>query len=105
MQTITQASDYLGQKIVLVVDNFIIHHSQKTRKFLEQYADQLILFALPTYAPWLNLIELLWKHLRRKVTHNHLFKTISKLVDAVCSFLDTLNQTPSLTLSIISATE
>ena len=105
MQTITQAPDYLGQKIVLVVDNFIIHHSQKTRKFLEQYADQLILFALPTYSPRLNLIELLWKHLRRKVTHNHLFKTISKLVDAVCSFLDALNQTPSLTLSIIGATE
>jgi transposase len=105
MQTVTQAPDYRGQKIVLVVDNFIIHHSQKTRKFLEQYAHQLILFALPTYSPWLNLIELLWKHLRRKVTHNHLFKTISKLVEAVCSFLDTLNQTPSLTLSIIGATE
>jgi len=105
MQTVTQSPDYAGQKIVLVVDNFIIHHSQKTLKFLEPYADQLILFALPTYSPWLNLIELLWKHLRRKVTHNHLFQTISKLVQAVRSFLNALNQNPTLTLSVIGATE
>jgi len=37
MQTVTQAPEYRGQKIVLIVDDFIIHHSQKTRRFLEQY--------------------------------------------------------------------
>lgn len=105
MQTVIQSPEYHGQKIILLVDNFIIHHSHKTIQFLEQYADQLVLFALPTYAPWLNVIELLWKHLRRKVTHNHLFKTIAQLVQAVCSFLKSLNRTPQRTLSIIGATE
>lgn len=105
MQTVTQAPDYHGQKIVLVVDNFIIHRSRKTREFLEKYADQLLLFMLPTYSPWLNLIERLWKHLRRKVTHNHLFESIQELVKAVCSFLEALNATPQLTLSVIGATE
>lgn len=105
MQTVTQAADYHGQKIVLVVDNFIIHHSRKTQQFLEKYADQLVLFMLPTYSPWLNLIERLWKHLRRKVTHNHLFASIAELVKAVCSFLHTLNATPQLTLSIIGVTD
>jgi len=105
MQTVTRAPDYQGEKIVLVVDNFIIHHSRKTQEFLEKYADQLLLFMLPTYSPWLNLIELLWKHLRRKVTHNHLFTSIAELVKAVCSFLDTLNATPHLILSVIGATE
>lgn len=105
MRTVTQLPDYHGQKIVLVVDNFRIHQSKKTLAFLKQYADQLILFALPTYSPWLNLIERLWKHLRRKVTHNHLFQTVAQLVKAVRSFLDVLNQSPSLTLSIIGATE
>ncbi|MBI1854778.1 MAG: IS630 family transposase [Chloroflexi bacterium] len=105
MQTITQSPDYHGQKIAMVVDNFIIHHSQKTMKFLKQYSNQLILFALPTYSPWLNAIELLWKHLRRKVTHNHLFESISQLVQAVCSFFKSLNRTPQLTLQIIGATE
>ena len=105
METVTQSPEYHGQKIVLVVDNFIIHHSQKTLQFLKKYAKQLVLFALPTYSPWLNRIELLWKHLRRKVTHNHLFKTISELVQAVGSFLEKLNETPQLTLSVIGATE
>ena len=105
MQTVTQSPDYHGQKIVLIVDNFRIHHSKKTLAFLEQYADQLVLFALPTYSPWLNLIERLWKHLRRKVTHNHLFQSIAQLVEAVHSFLDALNQARSLALSIIGATE
>jgi len=105
MHTVTQSPDYHGQKIVLVVDNFIIHHSQQTMKFLEHYADQLVLFALPTYSPWLNAIELLWKHLRRKVTHNHLFETIVRLVQAVRSFFKALNRTPHRTLQIIGATE
>ncbi len=105
MRTVIQSPDYHGQKIVMVVDNFIIHHSQKTTKFLEQYADQLVLFALPTYSPWLNAIELLWKHLRRKVTHNHLFESISQLVETVSTFLKSLNRTPQLTLQIIGATE
>lgn len=105
MQTVTQSPDYHRQKIVLIVDNFRIHHSKKTLAFLEQYADQLVLFALPTYSPWLNLIERLWKHLRRKVTHNHFFQSIAQLVEAVRSFLDALNQARSLALSIIGATE
>lgn len=105
MQTVTQALDYHGQKIVVVVDNFIIHRSCKTQEFLEKYKDQLVLFMLPTYSPWLNLIERLWKHLRRKVTHNHLFASIAELVKAVCSFLEALNATPQLTLSVIGATE
>lgn len=105
MQSVTQSPDYHGQKIVLVIDNYRIHHSKKTVQFLKQYAHQLLLFALPTYSPWLNLIERLWKHLRRKVTHNYLFKSIAQLVKAVCSFLKSLNLSPNLTLSIIGATE
>jgi transposase len=105
MQTVIQSPDYHGQRIILVVDNFRIHTSKKTLEFLKKYAEQLTLFMLPTYSPWLNLIERLWKHLRRKVTHNHLFQNILQLVEAVCSFLHTLNQSPTLVLSIIGATE
>jgi len=34
-----------------------------------------------------------------------LFASIAELVKAVCSFLDALNATPQLTLSVIGATE
>jgi putative transposase len=62
---------YSGPKIGLVVDNYIIHHSKKTQAILDQYADRIVIVPLPTYSPKLNVIELLWKYLRRKVTHNH----------------------------------
>lgn len=68
---------------------------------LERYADRLEIVALPTYAPKLNVIEMLWKHLRRKVTHNHLYETISKLVEAVEDFLKSLNERRAEVLSVI----
>lgn len=92
---------YQGPKIGLVVDNYIIHRSKKTMVCLEKYADRLEIVALPTYAPKLNVIELLWKYLRKKVTHNHLYETIFKLVEAVDDFLKSLNQRRAEVLSVI----
>ncbi len=57
--------------------------------------------ALPTYSPKLNLIERLWKHLRRKVTHNHLFDGIANLVAAVEKFFTDLDGRRSEVLSVI----
>lgn len=91
----------LGRKIVLVVDNYIIHHSKITEETLRPYADRLTLFRLPTYAPKLNVIEWLWKSLRAQVTHNHLFASIDALVQAVTAFLTNLATQPQTVLSII----
>jgi putative transposase len=92
---------YDGPKIGLVIDNFIIHRSKKTQAVLEKYADRIEIVPLPTYSPKLNIIELLWKYLRRKVTHNHLFKTIDNLLEAVLDFLKSLSQKPELVLSVV----
>ena len=80
-----------GPPVVLVADNYIIHRSQKTTQTLAAYADRLCVVALPTYSPHLNLIERLWKHLRRTVTHNHLFKSITELLEAVEQFFRDLD--------------
>ena len=58
---------------------------------------------LPTYAPQLNPIELLWKYLRRKVTHNYLFESVVKLVEAVTQFFEQMHQDPATVLSVIGA--
>ena len=92
---------HAGPKVVMVVDNYIIHHSKKALAYLEKYADRLQVFGLPTYSPKLNVIELLWKYLRRKVTHNHLFASTDALLEAVKDFLNSLNDQPSLVLSVI----
>lgn len=90
-----------GPKVVLVLDNYIIHRSKKTTAVLAKYADRLEVMALPTYSPKLNLIERLWKHLRRKVTHNHLFGGIADLVATVSQFLTDLDGRRSEVLSVI----
>ena len=83
------------------MDNYIIHHSRKTNQVLERYADRLMVVALPTYSPKLNPIELLWKYLRRKVTHNHLFDSVNTLVEAVEAFFAGLDSHPAEVLSVI----
>jgi len=94
-----------GPKVVLVVDNYIIHRSKKTSAVLASYADRLTVVALPTYSPKLNPMELLWKHLRRKVTHNHLFESVRALVEAVEAFFAHLDSRPAEALSVIGCSE
>ncbi len=93
-----------GPKIVLVVDNYIIHHSKITNETLGRYADRLEVYRLPTYAPKLNVIEWLWKSLRAQVTHDHLFASIEALVKAVTAFFADLVAKPKTVLSIIGST-
>jgi len=96
---------YNGPKIGIVIDNFIIHRSKKTQAVLEKYADRIEIIPLPTYSPKLNIIEMLWKYLRRKVTHNHLFKSIDDLLNAVIDFLKSLTLKPELVLSVLGYSE
>ncbi len=90
-----------GTKVVLVIDNYIIHRSKATQRVLERYADRLIVCPLPTYSPKLNVIELVWKYLRRKVTHNHLFASVAALTEAVETFFAELDRQPATVLSVI----
>jgi len=105
MQEYGSADSGPGRKVVLIVDNYIIHRSQKSQHLLAKYADRLTVMALPTYSPKLNLIERLWKHLQRKVTHNHLFASLGQLVEAVEQFFDYLTQHPAEVLSVIGCSE
>lgn len=66
-------------------------------------AGRLVLLYLPTYSPWLNPIEMLWRHYRRKVTHCELFEMVKLLVAATRDFFDRYNQTPEKVLSIIGS--
>ena len=97
--------NYSGPKIGLVVDNYIIHRSKKTQAILDKYGDWIEIVPLRTYSPKLNVIEMFWKYLSRKVTHNHLFASIEKLVNAVLEFLKSLNERPDEVLSVIGCSE
>jgi putative transposase len=66
-------------------------------------AGRLVLLYLPTYSPWLNPIEMLWRHYRREVTHCELFESITALVKATLEFFKRYNEMPERVLSIIGA--
>ncbi len=89
------------RRVVLVLDNYGIHQSRQSRERLEREGSWLTVCWLPTYAPQLNPIEMLWKHLRRRVTHNHLYSSIEPLVEAIENFFGQLDHQPAEVLSII----
>ncbi|MGI8485177.1 MAG: transposase, partial [Thermomicrobiales bacterium] len=61
------------------------------------------LLYLPTYSPWLNPIEMLWRHLRREVTHCELFTSVTALIAATDVFFDQHNHLPWGVCSIIGS--
>jgi putative transposase len=63
-------------------------------------AGRLVRLYLPTSSPWLNPIELLWRHFRREVTHCELFETVNALLAATRDFFDRSNRQPRAVLSI-----
>jgi transposase len=84
-------------------DNFVAHQDGEVEAVLRSAAGRLVLLYLPTYSPWLNPIEMLWRHFRREVTHCELFETVKVLIDASYDFFNRFNRTPEKVLSIIGA--
>jgi len=72
-----------ARQIHLVVDNYIIHKSKKTKKYLASLDGLFVLHFLPPYSPEHNRIERLWRDLHANVTRNHRCRTISRLMDRV----------------------
>ena len=62
-------------------DNASTHEDDEVEAVLRGAAGRLVLLYLPTYSPWLNPIEMLWRHYRREVTHCELFESIDALLD------------------------
>lgn len=91
------------QTIYLAWDNCNTHQDGEVEAVLRAAAGRLVLLYLPTYSPWLNPIEMLWRHFRREVTHCELFSTLKLLVKATYDFFARYNLIPHRVLSIIGA--
>lgn len=91
------------QTVYVAWDNVNTHQDDEVEAVVRSAAGRLVLMYLPTYSPWLNPIEMLWRHFRREVTHCELFESVKALLDASKDFFDRFNQTPEKVLSIIGA--
>ena len=90
-----------ARRIVLVLDNYIIHKSRETRRFLRRNPKFELLFQ-PVYHPWVNRIERLWKQLHDTVTRNHTWLTMEALMNAVRRFLEAAQPFPGAAHGVAS---
>lgn len=56
--------------ITLIVDNYIIHKSRETLRWLKVNPKFRVIYQ-PVYSPWVNHVERLWQALHETITRNH----------------------------------
>ena len=95
---------HLDETIYVTWDNASMHQDDEVEAVVRAAAGRLVLLYLPTYSPWLNPIEMLWRQFRREVTHWELFVSVTALVDTSLDFFHRYNTQPQKVLSIIGAT-
>lgn len=91
-----------AKRIHLVLDNFIIHKSRKTRRHLAQLGGRVVVHFLPPYSPESNIIERLWKQLHDHVTRNHTHRAIEPLMEAVDEFIEGAQPFPGTQVSMLA---
>lgn len=89
--------------IYVAWDNANTHQDDEVEAVVRAAAGPLVLLYLPTYSPWLNPIEMLWRHFRREVTHCELYATVKDLLAASRDFFERHNQMPEPVPSIIGS--
>lgn len=91
------------ETIYVAWDNATTHEEEEVGAVVRAGAGRLVLLYLPTYSPWLNPIEMLWRHFRREGTHCELFESVKALLRAAQDFFTRYQQCPERVLSIIGA--
>lgn len=74
-----------AEYLFINVDGSSIYKSKSTKEWLKSHP-QIIFVPLPSYAPKLNLQELIWRWMRAEVTHNHFFGSFTALIEAAKRF-------------------
>lgn len=91
------------ETVYVAWDNASSHEDDEIEAVVRGAAGRLVLLYLPTYSPWLNPVEMLWRHFRREVTHCELFETLAALHAATLDFFARCNAQPQRVLSIIGS--
>jgi transposase len=89
--------------IYVAWDNASTHQDHEVEAVVRGTAGRLVLLYLPTYSPWLNPIEMLWRHFRREVTHCEIFESVKLLLVAARDFFNRYNALPLKVRSIIGS--
>ena len=82
-----------ARELVLILDNYIIHKSETVTRWLGNNPKFTLLFQ-PTYSPWVNQIERLWKTMHDTITRNHRCHTFRELAVRIVRFLEVVQPFP-----------
>lgn len=74
-------------KIYIILDNARYYHSQIVKDFLKEHP-RIVLKFIPPYSPNLNIIERLWKILKKKVVYNKFYLKFDDFRKNVLEFLE-----------------
>ncbi len=76
------------ENIYIITDNARYYLSKKLREWVEGTKIKQIF--LPLYSPNLNLIERLWKFLRKEIINTKFYRTKHEFQDTVLKFFDNI---------------
>ena len=83
------------RKVFLILDNLKVHHGKLVAAWLEEHAEKIEVFFLPSYAPEYNPDEY-WNHaLMRSVHSGQRPFTVKDISRKIQSFMRNLRQNPS----------
>lgn len=80
---------YPDQFLYIILDNAAYQHCKKVKQKAEELNINLIY--LPPYSPNLNLIERLWKFLRKELLADRFFKSFSDFFNAIDGFIQSVH--------------
>ena len=83
------AKKYLTFPIYIVLDNARYQHCMVVMEAAARLGIQLVF--LPPYSPNLNLIERLWKFVKKKVLYAQYYNTVEKFHNAIRNGMDRVN--------------
>jgi len=83
----------VAKTITLIVDNYIIYKSHKTRRWLKANPKCRVIYQ-PIYSPWVNQAERLWQALNDTITRNHQCRSMRQMLKKVRHFMKTVSPFP-----------
>jgi transposase len=75
-----------GKRLLVIQDRGEQHQGAPVDAVVREAQGRLVLKPQPAYSPELNPQERIWKWLRRVVTHNHWFATLTEQIEAIRNF-------------------
>ena len=88
-------SDYQDTKIVVILDNYIIHISEETKKYLSTLKKGKLKFVFtPIHGSWLNIIESFFSKMIRSFLRAIRVESVEELKDRIAQYINLLNEEP-----------